>query len=150
MEVKKKRCQDEDCENEFKQFKTTDKYCSYDCFNKNKKVSKKKDFKPIRKKSKPQIIIDSKYSVQRIVFLGKTENEICFIDGCNKQADTVEHRKGRGRGFFDDWAEENNICKTLDERYWAGCCLFHNLELERAPELSKKYQLSKLHDGKKI
>lgn len=149
MEVKKKQCRDKDCQNEFKPFRTTDKFCSYICANKNKKVSQKKEFKPIPKKSKKQKVIDSKYSVQRIQFLGKSENQVCFIDGCNNKATTVEHRKGR-KGFADQHARDNNIPLTLDERFWAGCCHFHNLELERDPELSKKYQLSKIHDGKKI
>lgn len=95
------------------------------------------------------MVINAKYSVLRIEFLGKKENKICFIDGCNKKANSVEHRKGRGQGYFDQWAEDNNICKTLDVRYWAACCVEHNLELENNPELSKKYQLSKIHGGKK-
>ena len=77
------------------------------------------------------------------------ENQVCFIDGCNAKANTVEHIRGRGHGYFDAWAEERGIRKTLDQRFWRPCCLHHNLELERNPELSKKYQLSKLHNGKK-
>ncbi len=111
---------------------------------------RKQKIKPIPKKSKKQRVIDGKYTSQRIIFLSKPENQICFIDGCNKKANTVEHTKGRGHGYFDEWAEKNDICKTLDERFWKPCCLEHNLELENNPELSKKYQLSKLHDGKKI
>lgn len=145
-----KTCRDKDCDTSFIPFNSIQKYCSWKCTNKNKKPVKKKEFKPINNKSKKQAIIDSKYTVQRIQFLGKPENKICFIDACNKEANTIEHIKGRGKGFFDEWAEKNNIPKTLDERYWKPCCLFHNLELERDAELSKKYQLSKIHDGKKI
>ena len=53
------------------------------------------------------------------------------------------------KGFADQWAKDNNISLYLDERFWKPCCLAHNLELENNPELSKKYQLSKIHHGKK-
>jgi len=149
-EVKNKICADECCENEFKPFKTTDKYCSWNCAKKNQKPRKLPKTKPKRYKSKKQAVIDSKYTVQRIPFLSKPENKICFIDGCDQEANTVEHIRGRGQGYFDKWAEENDIPKTLDERFWRPCCLDHNLELENNGELSKKYQLSKIHGGKKI
>lgn len=94
--------------------------------------------KPIPKVSKKRQIQNLQYSVLRTEFLGKKENQICFIDGCNKQATTIEHRAGRwGKNF-------------LDTSTWAGCCLEHNLELEKNSELSKQYQLSKIHGGKKL
>lgn len=52
-------------------------------------------------------------------------------------------------GYADDWAIENGITLFLDVRFWKPCCLEHNLELENNPELSKQYQLSKIHGGKK-
>lgn len=149
----KKKCKG--CNKEFTPFNTLQKYCGYECHNKNEEPKPKKRYqlprqrKPINKVSKKQAIVNAKYSADRIKYLSKKENQICFIDGCNRKADTIEHRAGRGLGFFDEWAKENNICKTLDQRYWAPCCLKHNLELENNPELSKKYQLSKLHNGKK-
>jgi len=75
------------------------------------------------------------YSKLRIEFL--KENTICFIDGCNSIADTIEHTKGRGINY-------------LKVEYWKPCCLKHNLELENNPAMAQKYQLSKLHNGKKI
>jgi hypothetical protein len=53
------------------------------------------------------------------------------------------------KGFADDWARDNNIPLIIDERFFAPCCLEHNLEFERNPELSNKYQLSRIHGGKK-
>lgn len=149
MSEKKKTCGNKGCENEFTPFSSFQKYCSWKCANENKKPAKIKQNKRIRQVSKKQAVINSKYTVQRVQFLGKTENKYCFIEGCNKLANTVEHTIGRGKGFFDEQAEANNIPKTLDERFWKPCCFDHNLELERNPELSKKYQLSKLHNGKK-
>ncbi len=152
-----KTCKDKLCDNKFIQFSSLKPYCSYECEKRNKKVSKKdtktyvyKKRKPINKESKKQSVISNQYSADRIVYLGKPENQICFIDGCNEKANTVEHTRGRGKGFFDKEAELKGVCKTLDQRFWKPCCLHHNLELERDGELSKKYQLSKLHGGKKL
>lgn len=153
---KNKTCKDERCDNEFTPFNSLQKYCSWKCTNRNKKPSQnapksfsRKPRKPINKVSKKQAVINSQYSADRIVYLAKPENKICFIDGCNKKATTVEHTRGRGKGYFDEESRLTGICKTLDQRFWKPCCLEHNLELERNPELSKKYQLSKIHGGAK-
>ena len=109
--------------------------------NKKKNEGKQKtikEFKPIPKISQKRKIENAKYIVLRIEFLGKKENQICFIDGCNKPSTTIEHRAGR-------WGKN-----YLDTTTWSGCCLEHNLELENNPELSKKYQLSKITGKSKI
>jgi len=141
-------CEHPECDVVFKKYKSTDKYCSRNC-QESHKPTINKPRQQINKVSKKQAVINAKYSVQRIQFLAKPENQICFIDGCNKKATTVEHTMGR-KGFADDYARENNIPLTLDERFWKPCCLIHNLELENNSELSNKYQLSKIHGGKKI
>mgnify|MGYP001347560871 CR=1 FL=1 len=136
------------CGNPFRLYRTTDKYCSFDCSNSDKQKSEPKARKPIPKVSKKQSVLNAKYTVKRIEYLSRPENKFCFVEDCGKIATTVEHRKGR-IGFADEWAKNNNVPLIIDERFFAPCCLFHNLEFERNPELSKKYQLSKLHDGKK-
>ncbi len=136
MNVKLKKCKV--CESYFKPFKTTDKVCSYDCASKIKKKQPRKPkqrIKPISDKRKKEIAV---YQKKRIEFLEKPENKICFIEGCEKPSTTIEHRAGRIGSNY------------LDESKWAGCCFEHNLELERNPELSKKYQLSKIHGGAKM
>lgn len=92
--------------------------------------------KSIKKVSDKKVLQDIIYKSERIKFLSLPENSICFIDGCSKKATTIEHRAGRGINY-------------LNKETWAGCCLEHNLELENNPELSKKYQLSKIHGGVK-
>lgn len=130
-------CDDKDCENQFKKYRTTDKYCSPKCASKNAKQPKEKKVYQIPKVSKKRKVEMLQYSVLRTEFLAKPENRICFIDGCNKKANTIEHRAGRGINY-------------LNVETWAGCCLEHNLELENNPELSKKYQLSKISGKEKI
>jgi hypothetical protein len=102
-----------------------------------------KSFKAIPKVSKKRQVENLQYQVLRKEFLEKKENQTCFIDGCHKRADTIEHTAGR-LGYYDDWARDNKVSLYLDVRFWKPCCLQHNLELENNPELSKKYQLSKL------
>lgn len=91
---------------------------------------------PLKKVSDKKKLQDIIYKSERIKFLSLPENSICFIDGCNKKSNTIEHRAGRGINY-------------LNKDTWAGCCLEHNLELENNPQLSKKYQLSKIHGGAK-
>jgi len=105
--------------------------------------------KPINKVSEKRKVENIIYTSNRIKFLMRPENKICFIDECKNKADTIEHSAGR-LGFYDDWARDNNISLYLDQRFWKPCCHFHNLELERNSELSKKYQLSKIHGGEKL
>ncbi len=141
--VKNKVCANPDCDNSFTPHKTTDKYCSPGCFYKCAKVKK---IKPVSDKRKEENVIYNKLKEE---FFSDPKNQQCFIKGCYNPADTLEHRKGR-KGYADDWARDNGINLFLDVRFWAPCCAEHNLELESNPELSKQYQLSKLHDGKKL
>jgi hypothetical protein len=146
---KNKTCADAQCSNEFSPYNSLQKYCSYQCTVKNQKQKPKKQIKRISKFSPKRKKENALYLKKRILFLEKPENKICFIDNCERTSTTIEHRMGR-EGYADDWARQNGITLYLDERYWAGCCFDHNLQLENDPELSKKYQLSKLHGGKKL
>lgn len=94
--------------------------------------------KPIRKVSLKRAIENKIYIKKRKEFLDRSENKYCFIDGCNKIANTIEHTAGRIGEMY------------LNEKYWKPCCLEHNLELENNSKLSKKYQLSKFHHGYKL
>ncbi len=99
------------------------------------KVSeKRKELNKVYEKVRIEVLTEAKFK--------------CFIDGCKNVANTIEHSAGR-IGYYDDWARENNIPLIIDKRFLKACCLFHNGELENNPELSKKYQLSKIHGGKK-
>lgn len=105
--------------------------------------------KAIPKKSAKRKREDPIYTRERLQFLSQPENHRCFIEGCGKRADTIEHTMGR-EGFADDWARYNNISLFLDVRFWKPCCNDHNLELERNSELSEKYQISKISGKQKI
>ncbi len=112
-------------------------------------VAPKKQPKPIAKFSKKRKDNEKEYNFNRKEFLALPENKKCFVEGCKFKANTIEHTKGR-KGYADEFARLNDIPALLDERFWKPCCLKHNLEFESNPELSKQYQLSQLHEGKKI
>ena len=79
-EVKLKVCADKNCNKEFRQFNSLQKFCSSVCMNKNKKPDLKlKSLYKIPKVSDKRKIENAKYSVLRIEFLGKKENQICPI-----------------------------------------------------------------------
>jgi hypothetical protein len=99
------------------------------------KVSdKRKALMPIYEKVRIEVLSEAKF--------------VCFIDGCKNVANTIEHSAGR-KGFYDDWARDNNIPLLVDKRFLKACCLAHNGELENNPELSKQYQYSKVSGIKK-
>ena len=98
----------------------------------------KKSPKPISKVSEKRKKEQKEYTIKRLQFLSQPENFRCFIDGCNARATTIEHTAGRvGKNY-------------LDVSTWKPCCLKHNLELENNPELSQKYQLSKITGKPKL
>lgn len=138
---KPKKCRE--CQKEFTPYNSLQKYCSYQCAKSDSDSLRKKPRKPIKVISKQRAKDLPKYIKLREEFLSKPENQVCFIDGCFRFANSIEHSAGR-RGYADDWAKENKISLYLDVRFWKPCCWEHNLELERNSELSKKYQLSKI------
>ena len=97
-----KKCADKDCGNEFKQYNSLTKYCSPACTLNNKKTSIDKIYASPNKVSKKRQIENAKYSVLRIEFLGKKENEICKING--HPTTEIHHKycgKDRAKYYLD-------------------------------------------------
>lgn len=116
--------------------------------NNNRKVDLKlKSVYKIPKVSGKRQLLIPVYQKVRIEVLTEAKF-ICFINGCTNVANTIEHTMGRV-GYADEWARQNNITLYIDKRFLKACCLHHNGELETNSELSKQYQLSKIHGGKK-
>jgi len=152
--IKDKVCAWRECENVFKPYRFNQKHCSKKCFynDENEKKKQPKKRKRINRYSKKNASIQKRYSPLRIAFLKKPKNKHCVIksEKCTRLATTVEHSRGRGDYYVDEWAEKNDIPLTLDQRFWKPACLKCNLELENNSELSKAHQLSKIHGGKKL
>jgi len=90
------------CGKEFKLSRTTDRYCSSECMYSDKKEKPLKPFKSINKVSKKQAVLNAKYTVLRIEYLGKPENKICPITQQN--AIEIHHTysgKDRSKYFLD-------------------------------------------------
>ena len=93
--TKFKICADEDCLQTFTPYTSTQRYCSYQCLIKNKKVHKpllKRN--KISKKSKKQKELDRLYFQLRKIFLNKPENKFCAVYP-DKLATEVHHKAGR-------------------------------------------------------
>jgi hypothetical protein len=122
------------CGTVFKVYKTTDKYCSYDCQKKYGKPANLQ-LKPLYKipqKSKKRIIEEAKYSVLRIEFLSKIENKICPIT--QKPTTDIHHKKGRLGSLL------------LDTRYWVALSREGHRFVEENPIWAKEngYSLNRL------
>lgn len=145
---KLKICKDKNCSNEFQQFNSLNSYCSFTCKNRNKKPDLKlKSLYKIPKVSEKRKALKINYETVRSEVLSEAKFK-CFVKYCNNVANTIEHQRGHS-GFFDDWARDNNISLHIDKRFLKACCWFHNQEFENNTELSKQYQLSKIHKGSK-
>lgn len=95
---KEKACSE--CNTPFKLFKSTDKFCSWECKKKHIKPNLKlKPLYKIPQKSKKRQIEDVQYMALRKVFLEKPENRTCPITG---QPTTEVHHKysGKDRGKY--------------------------------------------------
>jgi hypothetical protein len=148
------RC--ENCRTKFTVTRFLQKHCeSPECKIAEKKYQEEKRSgkmvktpKAIPKFSDKRKVLNPLYAKVRIEVLVEAKFK-CFIDGCTNVANTCEHTMGR-KGFADQWARDNDIPLLIDKRYLKACCFHHNGELENNPELSKEYQLSKIHGGRKL
>jgi len=88
--------------------------------------------KPIPKVSDKRKIENAKYSVLRIEFLGKKENQICPITGW--PTTDIHHKKGRIGDLF------------LDTRYWIALSREGHQHVEDNPQWAKEngYSLDRL------
>ncbi len=88
--------------------------------------------KPLNKISDKRKIDNLKYLAQRIVFLGKKENQICPIT--KTPTTDVHHKKGRVGSLY------------LDETHWVALSREGHKFVEEHPEWSKEngYSLNRL------
>jgi hypothetical protein len=103
--------------------------------NKNKKPDLKlKSLYKIPKVSQKRKIENLKYSVLRVEFLGKKENQICPIT--KKPTTDIHHKKGRVGNLF------------LDTKYWIALSREGHKFVEENPKWAKEngYSLNRLSD----
>ncbi len=88
------------CNKSFKLFKSTDKYCSFTCMNKDRKATDKtKEPTRIKASSIKRKAEELLYRKERKIFLSKPENLICpvMLELENKKVPAIEihHKAGR-------------------------------------------------------
>lgn len=56
----------------------------------------------------------------------------------NVPATEVHHSAGRSiESFYDEWAQERNLCLLLDERFWIPVSREGHIEIENRPDWAK-------------
>lgn len=137
-------CADELCEVTFTKFRTTDKYCSYECKIKNTPLKNKKKKYRIPKFSKKQKSALAKYFKIRADFMNGLDNIICPV--CpNKTVTDVHHKMGK-EGFADEWAKKNDIPLLIDTRFFLAVSREGHSYIEYHPVWAKKmgYSIDRL------
>jgi hypothetical protein len=127
MQVKLKKCRE--CSTEFKPFKTTDKYCSFECADANKKPSAKKVY-PAKKKQKRIKQISDSMAKKLVVYREvrdkyMKEHETCEFENCYSDANDLHHIRGRG-------------AYLSDTNYFMAICRGHHTWVHEHPEESRE------------
>ena len=100
MKIKTTRiCANKGCNQEFKLFRTTDKYCSTSCAYASQKANPKKKQAPIKPMSEKLKRESYRYTKKRKTFLALPENEFCPVAKAVFNEDLltteVHHKAGR-------------------------------------------------------
>lgn len=112
------------------------------CNKLERKVSNAKPLKeptPIKKQSEAMKRIMPIYLRQKVKFLkGKKCAVMPHLDAVD-----VHHIAGRGiDSYYDEWAQERNICLLLDERFWLAVSREGHAEIERRPAWARRMGFS--------
>lgn len=126
-----------ECRSKFTPIKFLQKHCE-NCkeaereYQSGKMAKTQKPASKIKPISDKRKIENLKYTAQRIIFLGKKENQVCPIT--KKPTTDVHHKKGRTGSLY------------LDERYWVALSREGHKFVEEHPEWSKEngYSLNRL------
>lgn len=111
--------------------------------NSEKNPNVVKTRKPLPKVSKKRAIENAKYTVAKIQFMSKPENNVCPV---TKQETTDIHHKMGRVGFADQWARINNVPLLLDTRFWLAVSRDGHRQIEENPNWAKEmgYSLNRL------
>lgn len=96
---------------------------------------------PIEKRSAKGKEVDRKYLTRLRTWKRGKKCEGHFAHDCIGEI-TCHHMAGRGEGFYDEYAEENGIPLTLDERLWKPLCLNAHRYIEEHPKFAWENQYS--------
>ena len=77
---------------------------------------------PINKRSVKTAEVERKYFSRLKTWKRGKKCAATFPHECSDNI-TCHHMHGRGNHYFDEWAEENQIELTRDERFWMPLCI---------------------------
>ena len=77
------------------------------------------DPKPLSKVSDNMSKLLAKYGPLKKNFI---HGRWCGVHGKPCIPTDIHHTRGRGTGFEDSWAEDHNVPRLLDTRYWLPVC----------------------------
>lgn len=129
-----KKCAYEGCNISFEpRYRTTEKYCSFQCMVRDSKNKPKKVQKPIRHRSEKRSKQERVYTAKRIEFLSRKENKFCAVFP-KQLATEVHHKKGRIGSLL------------TDEKFFLAVSREGHKFVEENPEIAKKkgWSLSRL------
>lgn len=86
------------------------------------KVKASDNNSPIAKMSPKTAKINQRYLTRLRTWKKGKKCEANFVHDCSSVI-TCHHMFGRGNHYHDEWAEENDVPLTLDERFWKPLCL---------------------------
>jgi hypothetical protein len=96
---------------------------------------------PINKVSAKTANINSRYLAKLKVWKRGKKCEGHFAHECTGEI-TCHHMAGRGEGYYDEWAEEQDLPLTLDHRLWKPLCINAHRYIEEHPQFAYENQYS--------
>lgn len=96
---------------------------------------------PIESRSVRGKEIDKRYFSRLRTWKRGKKCEGHFVHDCTGEI-TCHHMAGRGEDFYDEWAAENNVPRTLDERLWKPLCINAHRYIEEHPHFAWENQYS--------
>lgn len=104
----------------------------------------------INKRSAKGKEVDKKYFARLRTWKRGKKCMAGFIHDCSNQI-TCHHQHGRSDdSFHDEWAAENGIVLTLDERYWLPLCLEAHTYITNNPKFANQHGYSYLRLSESI
>lgn len=94
--------------------------------------------KPINQFSKKRAKIEQRYIARLRVWKRGKKCAASFAHDCSGGI-TCHHMMGRGEQPHDEWAAENDIPLTLDERFWLPVCLTAHRYIEEHPKFAHEH-----------
>lgn len=94
----------------------------------------KKEIKPIAKRSAKKVKEDSQYMREKPGFM---EGKICPVYPDLPVKD-IHHTRGRGEGFYDEWAMTRGITLTMDKRWWLAVSRKAHIRINNNPNWAIK------------